>query len=89
MNKTIYIGTTDKCSACKCQETLTKTLLEERPDIELRVCNYDELPHWLQVNVILTDFPITILTEDETIRYHFVGTKSIRRMKTLFKDINF
>lgn len=89
MNKTIYLGVTPKCSSCKCQEHLLKQVLETRDDIELHVCNYSELPKWLQNNVILTDFPITILVEDETIRYHFVGTKAVGKIKRLFEDIRF
>lgn len=89
MDKFIYLGTTTKCSSCKYQEYALKELLKERDDIELRVCEYNELPVWIQVNVILTDFPITIFVEDETIKYHFVGTKSIRNMKLLMLDIDF
>ena len=89
MDKIIYLGTTIKCSACKCQEHLLKRVVEDRPDIELRVCNYDELPDWLQSNVLLTDFPVTIITEDDSIRYYFVGTKSVSKMRSLFEDIKF
>lgn len=89
MNKVIYLGTTYKCSACKLQEYLLRELLEERSDIELKVCDYNELPQWLQTDVSLTDFPVTILVKDEVIKYHFVGTMTKRKMQNLLEDINF
>lgn len=89
MNKTIYLGTTRNCAACYHQETLLIEAINERPDIELKVCDYSELPQWLQVNVLLTDFPVTILVEDEVIKYYFVGTKTTKKMLNLFDDIGF
>lgn len=89
MNKVIYLGTTFKCSACKCQEHLLNKALEERSDIELKVCDYTELPEWLQTQVRLSDFPVTIFIEDDVIKYNVIGTMSVRKLKSLMADINF
>lgn len=89
MSKTIYLGTTYKCSACKCQERLIKMALVGRSDIQLIVCDYKELPKWISNNVKLTDFPVTILIEDDIVKYHFVGTKTVSKIKDLFHNINY
>ena len=89
MAKLIYLITTYKCSACKCQEYILKELLEEHKDIELKVIDCSEVPEWIKTNVILTDFPTTIFVKDDIIKYHFVGTKSNKKTKVLLKDINF
>lgn len=88
-NKTIYLGITYNCSACKCQENLLKEAFKDYPYINIKICNYKELPSWLQSQVILTDFPITIFVENEVIKYHLIGTASIRKLRDIAKNINF
>lgn len=89
MNKIIYLGTTKGCSACSHQKRLLKTALESHNDITLNVCDYTELPNWIKINIIFVDFPITILIKDNVIKYHFVGTMSVRKFNKLCKDIDF
>jgi hypothetical protein len=89
MNKVIYLGTTFKCSACKLQEHLLKETLLEYPDIELKVCDYLQLPEWLQTQVKLSDFPVTIFIKDGIIKYTVVGTKSVKHLKEILSDIGF
>lgn len=89
MPKVIYLISTYKCSACKCQEYLLKEYLKNRTDIELKVVDYSETPDWIKTNVKLTDFPTTILIDNDVIKYHFVGTKTINKLKVLLEDINF
>lgn len=89
MSKVIYLITTYKCSACKCQEYILKEILKEHKDIELKVIDRCEVPEWIRTNVILTDFPTIIFIEDDVIKYHFVGTKSNGKIEALIKDINF
>lgn len=89
MSKVIYLITTYKCSACKCQEYILKEVLKEHKDIELKVIDYNKTPEWIKTNVILTDFPTTIFIKDDVIKYHFVGTKANRKVEALIKDINF
>ena len=89
MSKIIYLGTTYQCSACKCQEVLLKSAIALRPDIKVEVYDYKELPEWIKINVKLTDFPVTILVDNDVIKYHFVGTKTISKSKKLIQDINY
>lgn len=89
MAKLIYLITTYKCSACKCQEYILKELLEEHKDIELKVIDCSEVPEWIKTNVKLTDFPTTVLVENDVIKYHFVGTKSVKAFNELMIDIKF
>lgn len=87
--KTIYLGTTYKCSACKCQEYILKEYLKERSDINLIVTDYLDLPEWIKTQIKLTDFPVTILVKDNVIKYCFVGTKSKKKIKNLMEDLQF
>lgn len=89
MPKIVYLGTTYQCSACKCQEVLLKSALALRDDIKLIVCNYTELPEWIKTNVKLTDFPVTIFVDEDVVKHHFVGTKTIKKIQELIKSINF
>ena len=89
MNKVIYLITTKNCNACRIQNNLTGLVLEEHKDIEFKVYDFSEVPDWIKTNVILTDFPTTVLIKDNVIKYHFVGTMSIRKMELLLKELDF
>ena len=89
MNKTVYLGTTLNCAACRIQEQILGEVLEDRPDVCLKVCDYLELPKFIQTNVLLEDFPITVFIKDEIIIYIVVGTLSARKIKRLIEDIEF
>lgn len=89
MPKVIYLISTYKCSACKCQEYLLKKCLENRTDIELKVIDCSETPDWIKTNIKLTDFPTTILVDNNVIKHHFVGTKAVNKLKVLLEDIDF
>lgn len=89
MNKVIYLATTYKCSACKCQEQLLKEALNDRQDIKLIVDDYKNIPYWITLNIVFTDFPITILIDDNVIKYNFIGTMSVKKIKQLLEDLNF
>ena len=88
-NKIIYLVTTYKCSACKCQEHLLKKALEDRQDIELKICDCSDIPEWLKTTIKLTDFPTTIFIEDNIVRCTIVGTLSVNKIKSRIKDISF
>lgn len=89
MTKVIYLGTTEGCVACSYQERLLETALKEHNNVILKVCNYEELPNWIKINIKLSDFPITILIKNNIIKYHFTGTMSVKKFNQLCKDINF
>lgn len=89
MNKAIYLGTTYKCSACKLQEYIISTAIKDCKDIELKVCDFSELPNWIKEQIQLTDFPVTIFTEDDKVIHYFVGTKSVKKFNQLRDTINY
>lgn len=87
--KVISLATTYKCSACKCQKYLLEKLIEKHQDVSLSITDYSLLPEWLQTQIKLTDFPVTIFCKNGIVKYHFVGTKSIKKMEDIIKDIDF
>lgn len=88
MNKIVYLVTTKGCQACRVQRNNLNIAIEDY-DIEYKECDFTELPDWLQTNVVLTDFPVTIFIEDEVIKYHFSGTKSVNKLNKILRDLNF
>lgn len=88
-SKIIYLVTTYKCSACKCQEHLLKKALEDRQDIELKICDCSDIPEWLNNKVAFLDFPTTVFIKDNIVRCTIVGTLSVSKIKSRIKDISF
>ena len=88
-NKVIYLITTYKCSACKLQKHLLQTALVGCDHIKLEECDFNDAPEFIKINVKLTDFPTTVLVENDVIKYHFVGTKSVKAFNELMVDIKF
>lgn len=88
MSKKIYLIKTHGCTACKCMEHLLEKVVEDT-NIDLDIIYFDETPEWIKTNVLLTDFPTTVFIDDNAIRYTFVGTKSVKRIKDIMKDIKF
>lgn len=88
MNKQIFLIKTHGCTACKAMEHILETVAKDE-DCELIIKYNDDVPNFIQVNVKLTDFPTTVLIKNDFIRYSFVGTKSVKKIKTIMKDINF
>lgn len=87
--KVIYLAITSGCSACALMEHIWKEVLSNRKNVELVVSHFEDLPTYIKTNVPITDFPISIVTEDDRIRYHFEGTKPKLYIKTIFKDIDY
>lgn len=88
MNKVVYLVTTKGCQACRVQRNNLNIVLED-VDCDFRICDFNELPDWLKTNVVLTDFPVTIFIQDEVIKYHFSGTKSVNKLNNILRDLNF
>lgn len=88
-NKVIYLGTTYKCSACKCQEVLLKEALADRKDIELKVLDYTELPEFIKKNIPISDFPLTVFTINDVGVMHFKGTRTVKEMKKMIKELRY
>lgn len=88
-DKIIYLITTYKCSACKCMEYLLKEKQADNPRFELKIIDFNDIPEWLKVNVVLTDFPTIVLIKDGVIKYQFVGTRSSKKLDKIFNDLEF
>lgn len=89
MNK-IYLATTKGCEACR----IMKNILEKVHDdnlytFSIEVKDFTEIPSWIATDVPLNDFPTIIFIEDNVIKYHFTGTKSVKVLQKLIKDLNF
>ena len=89
MSKEIHLITTPGCSACKLQEYLLEDVIENHPDIELKIYDHFDAPEWIKVNVLFNDFPVTVLIKDNVIKYHFTGTKKVRAISQLIEDVKF
>lgn len=89
MNKVVYIVTTYKCSSCKCMEVILKDIQKDNPTFTITTTDFQEVPEWIKTNVTLTDFPTVIFVENDTIKYHFTGTKSKTKVVKIINDINF
>ncbi len=88
-NKIVYVITTYKCSACKCIECILKDIQKNNPTFTITTFDFHDTPDWLKNNVIITDFPTIIFTKDDTIKYHFTGTKSKKNIEKIIQDIEY
>lgn len=89
MKKTILLIKTEGCSACKCMEHILERVNSE-DKYNLDVNYFQEAPEFIKTNVKLTDFPTTVfIDENNVIKYHFVGTKSVAYIKRLLNDLKF
>lgn len=88
-NKVVYIVTTVKCSACRCMEYILGDIQRDNSTFTINSTDFTKIPKWLKTNIALTDFPTVIFTDNNVIKYHFVGTKSKSKVLKLMKDINF
>lgn len=88
-NKVVYIITTANCSACKCMEYILNDIQKDNSTFSITSTDFTKVPEWFKTNITLTDFPTVIFTDNNVIKYHFVGTKSKSKVLKLMKDINF
>lgn len=88
-NKVVYVITTYKCSACKCMEYILKEIQKDNPTFTITITDFNEVPEWIETNVILTDFPTIVFVENDVIKYHFTGTLSRKKVIKIMSDINF
>lgn len=88
-NKIVYVITTYKCSACKCMEYILKEIQKDNPTFTITITDFNEIPKWIKINIILTDFPTVVFIENNIIKYHFTGTLSRKKVIKIMSDINF
>lgn len=89
MSKLICLVTTENCAACEIQKNILKVVQQQRPDIDLVVYDYKEVPIMLQYNVNFKDFPTTIITDETGIKEVFTGTKTVKNIIELFNKLNY
>lgn len=88
-NKVVYIVTTHGCFACKCMEYILKEIQKDSPTFTIITTDFRDVPEYIKNNIILTDFPTVIFTDNDVIKYHFIGTLTEKKVLKLIKDINF
>ena len=89
MNKHIYLATTEGCEACRIMERILKQV--QRNNVyafSIQVIDYKLLPEFIQVNVVLTDFPTWIFVENNVIKYHITGTINAKKLQKIIKCLN-
>ena len=90
MNKCIYLATTEGCEACKIMERILKQVQRNNSyTFSIQVRDYNLLPEFIQVDVVLTDFPTLIFLENNVIKYHVAGTMSAKKLQEIIKDLHF
>ena len=71
ISKYIYLATTEGCEACRIMEKILKQVKRDNSyTFSIQVRDYKLIPEFIQVNVILTDFPTLIFLENNVIKYY-------------------
>lgn len=90
MSKRIYLATTEGCEACRIMEKILKQVKRDNSyTFSIQVRDYKLLPEFIQVDVVLTDFPTLIFLENNVIKYYVSGTISAKKLQEIIKDLYF
>ena len=90
MSKHIYLATTEGCEACRIMEKILKQVKRNNGyTFSIQIRDYKLLPEFIQVNVVLIDFPTLIFLENNIIKYHVTGTMSAKNLQEIIKDLHF
>ena len=90
LSKHIYLATTEGCEACRIMEKILKQVQRNNGyTFSIQVRDYKLFPEFIQVDVVLTDFPTLIFLENNVIKYHVVGTISAKKLKEIIEDLHF
>lgn len=89
-DKVIYLATTKGCEACRIMEHILEQLEEYyNYNFNIKICDYAQLPIFIQNNVPLHDFPTIVFIKDGIIKYHCTGTMTAKSVIEILKDIDF
>ena len=84
----IYLITTTGCQACAIQSRILDIFnIKHNNEFKIFKSNFLDVPTFIKLNVNMSDYPITVIVKDNTIKYNFEGTKSIRELEQIFKDL--
>ena len=90
ISRYIYLATTEGCEACRIMEKILKQVQHNNGyTFSIQVRDYKLLPEFIQVDVVLTDFPTLIFLENNIIKYHVTGTISAKKLKEIIEDLHF
>lgn len=90
INRQIYLATTEGCEACKIMERILKQVQRNNVyTFSIQVIDYKLLPEFIQVDIVLTDFPTLIFLENNVIKYHVTGTINAKKLQEIIKDLHF
>lgn len=84
--KKIYLITTKGCEGCSIMKNI---LIDVFNKDNIKIIDIADVPNWIKINIKLTDFPTTILVKDDVIKYHFSGTKNVKKIKDIVADVGF
>ena len=90
ISRRIYLATTEGCEACRIMERILKQVQRDNVyTFSIQVRDYKLLPEFIQVDVVLTDFPTLIFLENNVIKYHVTVTISAKKLQEIIKDLDF
>lgn len=89
MSKLVCLITTKNCVACTIQKNIIEIVRQQRPDIDLVVYDYKEVPEIIKATISFKDFPTTIIMDDTGVQDVFVGTKTVNKIIELFNKLNY
>ena len=90
VSKHIYLATTKGCEACRIMERILKQVQRDNGyTFLIQVRDYNLLPEFIKVDVVLTDFPTLIFLENDIIKYQVSGTISAKELQAIIKDLHF
>lgn len=89
MNKvSLILITTKGCRGCYVMNNKIAELNETNPGLieSTEVYDVEEIPNWIEVNVILNDFPTTLILVDDTIKGVIEGSCSVHKLHNKIKE---
>ena len=90
MIKIVYLATTKGCEACRIMENILMNVYKDNLyTFTPEVCDFQDLPDYIKIDVPIGDFPLLVFVEDNVIKYHVSGTISKKKLQDIIKDIHF
>lgn len=85
----LILITTKGCRGCYVMNNKIAEVVEDNPDLiaSTDVCDFEELPSWIEVNVILNDFPTTLILVDDIIKGVIEGSCSTTKLLNKINEV--
>lgn len=78
----LILITTKGCRGCYVMNNKIAEVAEHNPGLvkSTEVYDIENIPEWIEVNVILNDFPTTLILVDDTIKGVIEGSCSVHKL---------